>query len=201
MSAGCARRLWPLLWRGLASQRAGPSRPPRPAERWLSAGPATRLTPSPESSLPRGRQPEERTGGDAAPPPRAADHIGAKFDIDMLVSLLRQENARDICVIKVPPEMRYADYFVVGSGTSSRHLHAMAYYIVKMYKHLKCRSDPYVKIEGKDADDWLCVDFGTWKTKLRLGHVIDENDPYMVNTKLNYRITPCARYSTPPMFK
>lgn len=61
-----------------------------------------------------------------------SDHIGSKFDIDMLVSLLRQENARDICVIKVPPEMKYTDYFVVGSGTSSRHLHAMAYYIVKM---------------------------------------------------------------------
>ncbi|GAB1290804.1 Mitochondrial assembly of ribosomal large subunit protein 1 [Apodemus speciosus] len=87
------------------------------------------------------------------------NHIGAKFDIDMLVSLLRQENARDICVIKVPPEMRYTDYFVIGSGTSTRHLHAMVHYIVKMYKHLKCRSDPNVKIEGKDTDDWLCVDF------------------------------------------
>lgn len=59
-------------------------------------------------------------------------HAGLQFDIDMLVSLLRQENARDICVIKVPPEMKYTDYFVIGSGTSTRHLHAMAYYIVKM---------------------------------------------------------------------
>uniref|UniRef100_A0A8C5LKE4 Uncharacterized protein n=1 Tax=Jaculus jaculus TaxID=51337 RepID=A0A8C5LKE4_JACJA len=59
-------------------------------------------------------------------------HTGLKFDIDMLVSLLRQENARDICVIKVPPELKYADYFVIGSGTSTRHLHAMAFYIVKM---------------------------------------------------------------------
>lgn len=56
---------------------------------------------------------------------------GLRFDIDLLVSLLRQENARDICVIKVPPEMKYTDYFVIGSGTSTRHLHAMADYIVK----------------------------------------------------------------------
>ena len=61
-----------------------------------------------------------------------SDHPGPKFDIDMLVSLLRQENARDICVIKIPPELKYTDYFVIGSGTSTRHLHAMAYYIVKM---------------------------------------------------------------------
>lgn len=60
-----------------------------------------------------------------------SDHTGPKFDIDMLVSLLRQENARDICVIKVPPEMKYADYFVIASGTSTRHLHAVVHYIVK----------------------------------------------------------------------
>ncbi|CAH7152974.1 Malsu1 [Phodopus roborovskii] len=166
-------RLWPLLWRRVVAQRAGPAvssvpRLPRLAERWLSAGPATGLTPSPASGLHHGPQPEERTDGDARPPPGAADHSGTKFDIDMLVSLLRQENARDICVIKVPTEMRYTDYFVVGSGTSTRHLHAMAYYIVKMYKHLKCRSDPFVKIEGKDTDDWLCVDFGSMVIHLML---------------------------------
>ncbi|XP_076422870.1 mitochondrial assembly of ribosomal large subunit protein 1 isoform X2 [Peromyscus maniculatus bairdii] len=159
-----ARRLWPLLWRGVVSQRAGPAvssapRLPRLAERWLSAGPATGLPPRLARGLHRGPRPEERSDGEAGPQPGAADHVGAKFDIDMLVSLLRQENARDICVIKVPPEMRYTDYFVICSGTSSRHLHAMAYYIVKMYKHLKCRSDPHVKIEGKNTDDWLCVDF------------------------------------------
>ena len=31
------------------------------------------------------------------------DHSSSKFDTDMLVSLLRQENANDICVIKIPP--------------------------------------------------------------------------------------------------
>ncbi|XP_049637675.1 LOW QUALITY PROTEIN: mitochondrial assembly of ribosomal large subunit protein 1 [Suncus etruscus] len=97
-----------------------------------------------------------------------SDHAGPKFDIDVLVSLLRQENARDICVIRVPPEMKYTDYFVIGSGTSTRHLHAMAYYIVKTYKFLKCKSDPHVKIEGKDTDDWLCVDFGSMVIHLML---------------------------------
>lgn len=28
------------------------------------------------------------------------------------------------------------------------------------YKFLKRKSEPHVKIEGKDTDDWLCVDFG-----------------------------------------
>uniref|UniRef100_A0A8C3VHT9 Mitochondrial assembly of ribosomal large subunit protein 1 n=1 Tax=Catagonus wagneri TaxID=51154 RepID=A0A8C3VHT9_9CETA len=110
----------------------------------------------------------ERTVGEGRQESGHADHTGPKFDIDMLVSLLRQENARDICVIKVPPEMKYTDYFVIGSGTSTRHLHAMAHYIVKMYKYLKCESEPHVKIEGKDTDNWLCVDFGSMVIHLML---------------------------------
>ncbi|KAJ8004814.1 hypothetical protein DPEC_G00140210 [Dallia pectoralis] len=83
-----------------------------------------------------------------------------KFNIDMLVSLLRQENAADICVIKVPEDIKYAEYFVVVSGSSTRHLRAMALYAMKVYKYTKNDAQPYVKIEGRDAEDWMCIDFG-----------------------------------------
>lgn len=83
------------------------------------------------------------------------------FNLDVLVSLLQQENAVDICVIKVPEQIKYAEYFVVVSGLSPRHLHAMALYAVKVYKFLKKDQDSHVKIEGKDTDDWLCIDFGS----------------------------------------
>ncbi|XP_025938632.1 mitochondrial assembly of ribosomal large subunit protein 1, partial [Apteryx rowi] len=85
----------------------------------------------------------------------------SKFNIDFVVALLRQENAKDICVIQVPPEIRYCDYFIIVSGSSTRHLHAMAYYMLKMYKHQKEESDPHAHIEGKETDDWLCIDFGS----------------------------------------
>ncbi|XP_062956601.1 mitochondrial assembly of ribosomal large subunit protein 1 [Cynocephalus volans] len=179
-SCGCAvRRLGPLLWRRALTCGAGPM---------AEAGP--RLGPLAVERLPAGlafgraclardlvrglhsgpglEERAEGTAGEGRPELVTADHMGPKFDIDMLVSLLRQENARDICVIKVPPEMKYTDYFVIGSGTSTRHLHAMAYYIVKMYKYLKCKSEPHVKIEGKDTDDWLCVDFGSMVIHLML---------------------------------
>ncbi|NXQ28972.1 MASU1 protein, partial [Alaudala cheleensis] len=83
-----------------------------------------------------------------------------KFNIDLVVALLRQENAKDICVIQLPPEMKYCDYFIIVSGFSTRHLHAMANYMVKMYKHLKEEGAPHTHIEGKQTDDWLCIDFG-----------------------------------------
>ncbi|XP_062423597.1 LOW QUALITY PROTEIN: mitochondrial assembly of ribosomal large subunit protein 1 [Rhea pennata] len=90
----------------------------------------------------------------------AADDALSKFNIDFVVALLRQENAKDICVIRVPPDIRYCDYFIIVSGSSTRHLHAMAYYMLKMYKHQKEESDPHAHIEGKETDDWLCIDFG-----------------------------------------
>lgn len=69
-----ARRLWPLLWRTVVSQRAGPAlssvpRLPRLAERWL---PAAGPTPSPARGLHRGPQPQERPDGEARPQPGAA---------------------------------------------------------------------------------------------------------------------------------
>ncbi|ELK12584.1 mitochondrial assembly of ribosomal large subunit protein 1 isoform X2 [Pteropus alecto] len=177
---GCvARRLGTLLWRRALSPRAGSgasdgSRLPLLAAGQLPAGPAVSgacLTLSRARGLHGGPGLEERAewaAGEGRPELGTADHAGPKFDINTLVSLLRQENARDICVIKVPPEMKYTDYFLIVSGTSTRHLHAMAYYIVKMYKFLKCKSEPHVKIEGKDTDDWLCVDFGSMVIHLML---------------------------------
>jgi len=51
------------------------------------------------------------------------------FDVEEVVDLLRDENAQDICVIRVPPELKYVDYLVIVTGRSTRHIQAMAAYI------------------------------------------------------------------------
>lgn len=58
--------------------------------------------------------------------------LSQTFGLDALVSLLRQENAVDICVIKVPEQIKYTEYFIVVSGVSPRHLRAMALYAIKV---------------------------------------------------------------------
>ncbi|XP_056375769.1 mitochondrial assembly of ribosomal large subunit protein 1 isoform X1 [Hyla sarda] len=93
-------------------------------------------------------------------PERGSDEALQEFNINVLVNLLRQENGKDLCVIRVPPEMKYVEYFVIVGGTSTRHLQAMAQYVLKVYKFLKGESDPHVHLEGKDTDDWMCIDFG-----------------------------------------
>lgn len=66
--------------------------------------------------------------------PCAPDSVLPKFNIDLVVALLRQENAKDICVIQLSPEVNYCDYFIIVSGFSTRHLHAMANYMLKMVR-------------------------------------------------------------------
>lgn len=57
------------------------------------------------------------------------------FSLDVLVSLLRQENAVDICVIKIPDDILYTQFVIVVSGISVRHLRAMALYAVKVVRN------------------------------------------------------------------
>ncbi|CAL8247100.1 unnamed protein product [Lota lota] len=92
----------------------------------------------------------------------------SSFNIDVMVSLLRQENAVDICVIKIPEEINYSDYFIVVSGISPRHLSAMAHYAIKVHKYMKNECEPHAKLEGKDAEDWKCIDFGRMVLHLML---------------------------------
>ncbi|XP_036361371.1 uncharacterized protein LOC115215017 isoform X2 [Octopus sinensis] len=48
------------------------------------------------------------------------------FDLDELATVLKEENARDLCVISVPADINYVDYLVLVSGISPRHIKAMA---------------------------------------------------------------------------
>ncbi|OWK09363.1 hypothetical protein Celaphus_00006070 [Cervus elaphus hippelaphus] len=55
-----------------------------------------------------------------------------------------QENEIYICVIKIFPEKKHTDYFVIGNGISMRYLliHAMAYLVHReMHKYLRYCSD------------------------------------------------------------
>lgn len=50
----------------------------------------------------------------------------ALMSINELVNFLREQKAHDICVLKIPPEREYVEYFVVCSGLGTRHIRMMA---------------------------------------------------------------------------
>lgn len=91
-----------------------------------------------------------------------------KFDISLVVSVLRQENATDICVIKVPQELKYTEYIITVTGASPRHLTAMAEFLLKVFKFLRRDCEAHVRLEGRDCDDWKCIDFGSLVIHLML---------------------------------
>ncbi|KAG1942873.1 mitochondrial assembly of ribosomal large subunit protein 1 isoform X2 [Pimephales promelas] len=97
------------------------------------------------------------------------------FDVGLLVSALRQENASDICVIRVSPELRYTDHMIIVSGSSPRHLSAMAESALKAFKFLRKNEERHVRLEGRDCDDWKCIDFGSMVLHLMLS---DTRDTY-----------------------
>ena len=48
------------------------------------------------------------------------------FEVEELVTLLRNLNAVDIVVIRIPAVYEFADYMVIVSAKSIRHIKAMA---------------------------------------------------------------------------
>ncbi|CAH1396191.1 unnamed protein product [Nezara viridula] len=82
------------------------------------------------------------------------------FEIQELVHYLKEDNAKDIFVVKVPTELKYVDYFVVVSGKSQRHILGLAEYIRKIFKRKMHSSDILPVIEGKYSSDWIAMDLG-----------------------------------------
>lgn len=47
------------------------------------------------------------------------------YELEELLIVLREENAQDICVINIPPEVNLTDHMVIVSAISLRHLRAI----------------------------------------------------------------------------
>ena len=69
--------------------------------------------------------------------------------------ILDDNKAQNIISIDLKNKSYIADYMVIASGTSSRHLQALSEILVAQLKRLgvdNCR------IEGKESNDWKLVD-------------------------------------------
>ena len=69
--------------------------------------------------------------------------------------ILDDNKAKNITSINLKNKSYIADYMIIASGTSSRHLQALSEILVTQLKRLgidNCR------IEGKDSNDWKLVD-------------------------------------------
>ena len=72
-----------------------------------------------------------------------------------IINTLDSNKALDIVSIDLEGKTSIADYMIIASGTSSRHIQALS---EQVYEEIKNSGIVTCKIEGKDSNDWKLVD-------------------------------------------
>ena len=74
---------------------------------------------------------------------------------DKIIKKLDSNKALNIISIDLEGKSSIADFMIIASGTSSRHIQALS---EQVYEELKNNGINNCKIEGKDSKDWKLVD-------------------------------------------
>ncbi len=73
----------------------------------------------------------------------------------IIVSTLDSNKAFDIISIDLANKSSIADYMIIASGTSSRHLQSLSEQVLEQFKKNGVLNS---KIEGKNSNDWKLID-------------------------------------------
>ena len=74
---------------------------------------------------------------------------------DLILKTLDSNKALDIISIDLKNKSSMADYMIIASGTSSRHIQALSEMVLEK---LKTNGVKNSKIEGKESNEWKLVD-------------------------------------------
>ncbi len=72
-----------------------------------------------------------------------------------IINTLDSNKAIDIVSIDLEGKSSIADYMIIASGTSSRHIQSLSEQVFEQFKNNGIQN---CKIEGKDSNDWKLVD-------------------------------------------
>ena len=73
----------------------------------------------------------------------------------IIINTLDINKAQDIISIDLKDKSSMADYMIIASGTSSRHIQALSEQVLEMLKDNGIKNS---KIEGIDSSEWKLVD-------------------------------------------
>ena len=73
----------------------------------------------------------------------------------IVIETLDINKAQDIVSIDLKDKSSMADYMIIASGTSSRHIQALSEQVLEKLKDNGIKDS---KIEGKDSSEWKLVD-------------------------------------------
>ena len=72
-----------------------------------------------------------------------------------IINTLDSNKALDIVSIDLEGKSSMADFMIIASGTSSRHMQSLSEQVFEKFKNNGIQN---CKIEGKDSNDWKLVD-------------------------------------------
>ena len=73
----------------------------------------------------------------------------------VVIDTLDLNKAQDIVTIDLKDKSSMADYMIIASGTSSRHIQSLSEQVLEKLKDNGIKSS---KIEGKESNEWKLVD-------------------------------------------
>ena len=73
----------------------------------------------------------------------------------VVVNTLDLNKAQDIVIIDLKDKSSMADYMIIASGTSSRHIQSLSEQVLEKLKDNGIKNS---KIEGKESNEWKLVD-------------------------------------------
>ncbi len=74
---------------------------------------------------------------------------------NVIIKTLDVNKAHDIISIDLKDKSSMADYMIIASGTSSRHIQSLSEQVLEKLKDNGLKDS---KIEGKDSNEWKLVD-------------------------------------------
>ena len=74
---------------------------------------------------------------------------------DKIVSVLDNNKASDVVTINLEGKSSIADFMIIASGTSSRHIQALSEQVLEEFKKQGILG---LSIEGKESKEWKLVD-------------------------------------------
>ena len=78
------------------------------------------------------------------------------FDLkSVVIDTLDLNKAQDIVTIDLKDKSSMADYMIIASGTSSRHIQSLSEQVLEKFKDNGIKDS---KIEGKESSEWKLVD-------------------------------------------
>ena len=74
---------------------------------------------------------------------------------EIVIKTLDINKAQDVISIDLKDKSSMADYMIIASGTSSRHIQSLSEQVLEKLKDSGIKNS---KIEGKDSNEWKLVD-------------------------------------------